>query len=82
MESARKDLDVIFKKINNSLTEFQSGAPVVPDVEKITKSEVSFQIEDHEDKNIKPPGTLAPVTYAPEFSSLPFRRYKNKIEIF
>ena len=75
VESARKDLDVIFTKINKSLKEFQHGAPE-QDVEKITKSEVSFEIEDHEDQNNKSTINLTKVSYAPEFSSLPFRRYK------
>ena len=43
VESARKDLDVIFNKINNSLKEFQIGAPE-KDIEK--RTEVSFQLED------------------------------------
>ena len=71
VESARKDLDVIFTKINNNLKEFQSkSGPPEQDVEKTTKSEVSFQIDDHEEQNKKK------VSYTPEFTSLPFRRYK------
>ena len=74
VESARKDLDVIFSKINDSLKEFQIGAPE-KDVEN--KSEVSFQIGDHEDQNKRSTRNLKQVSYAPEFSSLPltFRRY-------
>ena len=74
VESARKDLDVIFSKINDSLKEFQIGAPE-KDVEN--KSEVSFQIGDHEDQNKRSTRNLKQVAYASEFSSLPltFRRY-------
>ena len=79
MESARKDLDVIFKKINNSLKEFQSGAPE-PDGEKITKLEVTFEIEDHEHQNKKSTRNLTQVSCTPEFSSLPSRRYKYVIK--
>ena len=65
VEAARKDLDVIFNKINKSLKEFQIGSPE-KDVEK--KTEVSFQIEDHEDQKKKSTRNLTHISYAPEFS--------------
>ena len=70
VESARKDLDVIFNKINNSLKEFQIGAPE-KDIEK--KTEVSFQLEDQNKKT----RNMIEVSTAQKFSSLPlsFRRY-------
>ena len=76
VESARKDLDVIFKKINDSLREIQSGAPE-KNAGKTTKSEVSFQIEEqeHEQENQKPTRSLAKVSYTPEFTFLPLCRY-------
>ena len=77
VESARKDLDVIFKKINDSLREIQSGAPE-KNAGKITKSEVSFQIEEQEQEQVenqKPTRSLAKVSHTPEFTSLPLCRY-------
>ena len=74
VESARKDLDVIFKKINDSLKEFQSGAPE-EDTEKISKLEVSFQIEDQKEENQIPTRSLAKDSHTPDLNSLPFCRY-------
>ena len=75
VESARKDLDVIFSKINDSLKEFQIEAP---EKEVVNKPEVSFKIGDHEDQNKKSAKYMKQVSYAPEFSSLPlsFGRYR------
>ena len=72
VEIAKQDLNIIFNKINDSLRDLDQKKSVKP-IEKENKSEVSFQIEDHQqDKSSKAARGRNEVPHGPELTSLPY----------